>query len=76
MIKYNKEVVQQIQSGKIQNAEDLLSLIRNAKNLQMVWKRLQIEAGVYGKGATNDTVGINQVIKAISNNSSQGNNKR
>ena len=71
-----KEVVQQIQSGKIQNAEDLLSLIRNAKNLQMVWKRLQIEAGVYGKGATNDTVGINQVIKAISNNSSQGNNKR
>jgi hypothetical protein len=63
----HKEVVQQIQSGKIQNAEQLLSLIRNAKNLQMVWKKLQIEAGLYGKGATNDTAGINQVIQAISN---------
>ena len=65
----HREVVQQIQSGKIQNAEQLLSVIRNAKNIQTVWKMLQFEAKKAGmtEYATNDSNGINKVIKAISN---------
>jgi len=65
----HREVVQQIQSGKIQNAEQLLSVIRNAKNIQTVWKMLQFEAKKAGmtEYATNDSNGINKVIRAISN---------
>ena len=65
----HREVVQQIQSGKIQNAEQLLSVIRNAKNIQTVWKMLQFEAKKAGmtEYATNDSNGINKVIQAISN---------
>jgi hypothetical protein len=65
----HSEIVQQIQSGKIQNAEQLLSVMRNAKNIQTVWKMLQLEARKAGmtEYATNDSNGINKVIKAISN---------
>jgi len=65
----HREVVQQIQSGKIQNAEQLLSVMRNAKNIQTVWKMLQLEAKKAGmtEYATNDSNGINKVIKAIGN---------
>ena len=63
----HREVVQQIQSGKIQNAEQLLSVMRNAKNIQTVWKMLQLEAKKAGmtEYATNDSNGINKVIRAI-----------
>jgi hypothetical protein len=43
--------------------------MRNAKNIQTVWKMLQLEAKKAGmtEYATNDSNGINKVIKAISN---------
>jgi hypothetical protein len=43
--------------------------MRNAKNIQTVWKMLQLEAKKAGmtEYATNDSNGINKVIKAIGN---------
>jgi hypothetical protein len=44
-------IIQQIQSGKIQNQNDLASALGNASNKQAVFKILQNKAGLPGHGA-------------------------
>jgi hypothetical protein len=44
-------IIQQIQSGKIQNQNDLASALGNASNKQAVFKQLQAKAGLPGHGA-------------------------
>jgi hypothetical protein len=44
-------IIQQIQSGKIQNQNDLASALGNASNKQAVFKILQAKAGLPGHGA-------------------------
>lgn len=59
-------IIQQIQTGKIQNQDDLMSALKqgNARNQQTNWKILQSAAGMSGSGDAD------AVIKAIKNKSS------
>jgi hypothetical protein len=50
-------VIQQIQSGKIQNQNDLMSALGNASNKQAVWKVLQNTAGMQGSNDVNSIIG-------------------
>jgi Zn ribbon nucleic-acid-binding protein len=59
-------VIQQIQSGKIQNQNDLMSALGNASNKQAVWKVLQNTAGMQG---SND---VNSIIGAIGHRNAAG----
>jgi hypothetical protein len=59
-------VIQQIQSGKIQNQNDLMSALGNASNKQAVWKILQNTAGMQG---SND---VNSIIGAIGHRNAAG----
>ncbi len=59
-------VIQQIQSGKIQNQNDLMSALGNASNKQGVWKQLQNTAGMQGSSD------INGIIGAISHRNTAG----
>ena len=59
-------VIQQIQSGKIQNQNDLMSALGNASNKQTVWKVLQNTAGMQG---SND---VNSIIGAIGHKNTAG----
>ena len=50
-------VIQQIQAGKIQNQNDLMSALGNASNKQAVWKVLQNTAGMQGSNDVNSIIG-------------------
>jgi hypothetical protein len=54
-------VIQQIQSGKIQNQNDLMSALGNASNKQAAWKILQNTAGMPGSNE------VDKIIGAIAN---------
>jgi len=58
-------IIQQIQSGKIQNQNDLASALGNASNKQAVFKILQNKAGLPGHGA-------DSVINALSKKNATG----
>jgi len=58
-------IIQQIQSGKIQNQNDLASALGNASNKQAVFKILQNKAGLPGHGA-------DSVINALGKKSAAG----
>jgi hypothetical protein len=66
-------IIQQIQSGKIQNQNDLASALGNASNKQAVFKILQNKAGLPGHGADSvinalgkkGTAGAQQPAKSV-----------